>query len=257
MIDIAGKGNMAAHYREILSEYSKINESPNKDMIIAIPFFLHETYLSSAETNRLLIEKPAVTTRKGIEILKNKCVYVGHILRFFETTEFVRDLLNETQAVVYEIDIKRYTNKEKKDWWYKCNDFLFWYEVIHSMDLIDYVFPIKDFEWREKRLNMNNELLIGVKSGFVVNGVKGRLNHFMESSYEENKFTLKTSIGNIEIINYERVYVNGKLEVNLNFEEEFNKALREQVKSFVFKTPKLERISWENLEHIYEIMLEF
>ena len=53
------------------------------------------------------------------------------------------------------------------------------------------------------------------------------------------------------------MYVNGKLEVNLNFEEEFNKALREQVKSFVFKTPKLERISWENLEHIYEIMLEF
>ncbi|MDG0963053.1 hypothetical protein P6U32_33455, partial [Bacillus paranthracis] len=131
------------------------------------------------------------------------------------------------------------------------------YEVIHSIDLIDYVFPIKNFEWREKRLNINNGLLIGVKSGFVVNGVKGRLNHFMESSYEENKFTLKTSIGNIEIINYERVYVNGKLEVNLNFEEEFNKALREQVKSFVFKTPKLERISWENLEHIYEIMLEF
>ena len=57
------------------------------------------------------------------------------------------------------------------------------------------MYSYKNFEWREKRLNINNGLLIGVKSGFVVNGVKGRLNHFMESSYEENKFTLKTSIG--------------------------------------------------------------
>ena len=38
----------------------------------------------------------------------------GTYIKIFETTEFVRDLLNETQAVVYEIDIKRYTNKKKK-----------------------------------------------------------------------------------------------------------------------------------------------
>lgn len=79
----------------------------------------------------------------------------------------------------------------------------------------------------------------------------------MESDCNENTFILKTSIGDIEIVDYEKVYIRGELEVDSIFGEEFDKAIKEQVKAFIFETPALEKISFKKLEPVYRAMLSF
>lgn len=257
MIDVVGRGAMASLYQDILVGDEDLLKSSSRDSIVAIPFHLHEKHLSSSQSNRILIEKPVITSEEGMTILIDKCVYGGHVLRFFDIIEFVRIFLQETNAIVQEIDIKRYSNKEKKKWWYECSNFLFWYEVIHSIDIIDYLLSLNKFEWKEKCLKNSNGLLVAVKSSFVVNGVNGRISHNMESNEKINTFILKTSIGNIEIVDYEKVYIKGKLELNSTFSEEMDKALKKQVRSFIFESPELEKISFKKLKPVYRTMLAF
>ena len=220
----------------------------NKDIdgcILALPYNLHYSYAMEAlkKGKHVFVEKPISMTyyeaKKLVETAEQmeKILMAGHILRFTNTFEIVKELLNSGKiGKIQVINGRRMTNKNIKNWWKNLKRFLLLYEGIHSIDIIIYLLN-KIPSATQCRLFYSHPEIKG-ESEFIINmyfknQIVASFHHRMNSTYNVNEIYISGSNGELMIADFSKVFLNGEPIYNNSFNKEMKEASFKEMLEFV------------------------
>ncbi|HIQ13296.1 MAG TPA: Gfo/Idh/MocA family oxidoreductase [Thermoprotei archaeon] len=199
--------------------------------VVALPYHLHYEVVSTLLEKNIhcFVEKPISMNyemaKKLVSIAERKklILMVGHILRFSQTFGILKDLIQQNAiGTPTMINCRRFTLKTIKNWWKNLNRFLLLYEGIHTIDiLIDTLGEIP--QYINCRMNYTHPGIRG-ESEFIVNlefksGIISVIHHDMKSPYNINEIYISGTEGKILIKDFSKIYLNGDIIYNSNFNE--------------------------------------
>ncbi|MBM7662283.1 putative dehydrogenase [Bacillus mesophilus] len=266
---VIGNGEMGKKYQEILRRndvsyiyvtseiefVKKLDECTS--VIIASPFIFNEFYIRKTilSGKKVLVEKPAVCSMDSLLCLEQSIssqteLFSGHILRFFTCFNRVKEYIKINNLNIMDVQFERLTNKKRKKWWYDCENFLLWYEVLHSLDVLDYLFSLQEFTVTRRKLSYCEAFNTEVFIQGSINNIEIQISHDMNSNENMNRITITSETDQIHIINYSTIYVNGNLYYQSNFNDELDNALQEQTIGFIKETATVKAISFSRVREV-------
>jgi predicted dehydrogenase len=227
-------------------EFEKeINSYKIDGVVLSVPFTSNYNMAKRAliAGSNVFVEKPMSTTYKEARDLvtttkKNKKILmVGQILRFFETFEVVKSILDSGKiGELKSITCRRYSKKIIKDWWKDSDRFLLLFEGIHTIDILKYLlesYP-KEISGKVSRtlkeLKGDSEFLVDISFN---RKVYASIHHKITPNLNCNEILFSGEGGCIFVKDFSEVYLNEKRVFKRNFIKLMNEGSYAEMKEFI------------------------